>query len=247
MSAVRALAWREWLIRFRNPIFPLWDLVAPLAYLAIFGASFEKWMPPGATPGGYGRFFLAGVLGMVTVVIAWNSSYAFFEDLRAGVFHELLTFPFPRRDLLLGKLVFNLLFSFASALLCVLAARFALGVRPAPGALALALLATLVAMAAWTTLYFWLALVMRGFNAYQTTTSALYLVVMFLSDMFYPLEMLPAPLRALAAWNPASWQIGLTRALLDGRAPSGWHVGGTIGFLIVVLVLAERRLNATHE
>ena len=48
---------------------------------------------------------------MVSFGIVFNSSYAFFEDLQGGIFHEMLTYPFARWEMLLGKLLFNAAFS----------------------------------------------------------------------------------------------------------------------------------------
>ena len=37
-------------------------------------------------------FFLGGVLSMVSFGIVFNSSYAFFEDLPGGIFHEMTAY-----------------------------------------------------------------------------------------------------------------------------------------------------------
>ncbi len=247
--SISALAWREARIRLRNPIFPLWDLLSPLVYLAVFGASFDRWLPGGAVAGGYGAFLLCGVLAMTTIIIAWNTSYAQFEDLRSGVFQELLTYPIRRRDLLLGKLLFNVGFALGGALLSLAVARWGMGVAIDARA-ALALLGLTVAgIAGWFFLYFWLVLTLRGFNAYQTATSALYLYLLFCSTMFYPAKMLPAALRPLAAWNPATWQIDLMRAAMGGGAGAATP-RAALGFALFILAafaLANRTLNRTIE
>ena len=68
-------------------------------------------MAPARSGLDYPRFFLGGVLSMVSFGIVFNSSYAFFEDLQGGIFHEMLTYPFARWEMLLGKLLFNAAFS----------------------------------------------------------------------------------------------------------------------------------------
>jgi ABC-2 type transport system permease protein len=254
------MAWREYRIRLTNPVLPLWDVLVPVVYLVVFGASLERWLGGALpAPGGAGAaaagpdyvtFFLGGVLGMVTFSIAMNSSYAFFEDLQAGMFHELLTYPFPRRDLLLGKLLFNALFSVVGAGLCVLAAVALLGVRLDPAALLPLLGWTLLGTAGWYFLLSWLSLRMRGFNAYHTMTSGLYLLLMFISNLFYPVERLPEPAGWAARLNPVTWQVDLMReAIYGGGDPAllRLEAAGFVLFTLASFALANRSLNGSIE
>ena len=258
MRYVLGMAWREYRIRLTNPVLPLWDVLVPVVYLVVFGASLERWIG-GALPASgsgaaagtdYVTFFLGGVLGMVTFSIAMNSSYAFFEDLQAGMFHELLTYPFPRRDLLLGKLLFNALFSIVGGGLCLLAAVAVLGVRIKFSALLPLLAWTLVGTAGWYFLLSWLSLRMRGFNAYHTMTSGLYLLLMFISNLFYPVERLPAPANWAAWLNPVTWQVDLMReAIYGGGDPALLRIEA-VGFVLFTLAsyaLANRSLNGSIE
>ncbi len=250
MSPTLAIAFREYRIRLTNPILPLWDVLVPVVYLVIFGASFERWLGGAAAGPDYPTFLLGAVLAMVTFSVAMNSSYAFFEDLQSGIFHEILTYPFPRGALLVGKLAFNALFSLAGALVCVAAARLVLGVEVSLAGLAGLLLWVAVGTAGWFFLFSWLALRVRGFNAYHTTTSALYLLLMFVSNLFYPAERLPSWV-APAAWaNPITWQVDLLRHHTYGAgAPSRlWLEAGAFAlFAVACWALASRRLSAPVE
>jgi ABC-2 type transport system permease protein len=247
---VLAMAYREYRIRLSNPVLPLWDVLVPVIYLLVFGATLERWIGAELGDLDFLTFFLAGVLGMVTFGIALNSSYAFFEDLQSGMFHELMTYPFARRDLLLGKLLFNALFSAVGGALCVLAAVSLLGVELAPGALPALFVWTVLGTAGWYFLFSWLSLRMRGFNAYHTTTSAAYLLLMFVSNLFYPTERLPEAVRWLAWANPITWQVDLMRNATYGAGDAGVLRLEAVGFVVFVLVsfaLANRRLNGAIE
>lgn len=248
MSPLLAVAFREYRIRLTNPILPLWDVLVPVVYLLIFGASVENWL--GATPGvpDYPTFLLGAVLGMVTFSVAMNSSYAFFEDLQSGIFHEILTYPFPRRHLLVGKLLFNALFSLLGALLCIVAGSVVLGIEvPTPGIVGL-LLWTAAGTAGWFFLFSYLSLRVRGFNAYHTTTSGLYLLLMFVSNLFYPVDRLPAWIAWLAHANPITWQVDwLRHHTYGGGAPSHrlWlEAAAFAAFTAATFWLANRKLNA---
>ncbi len=247
MSPLVAVAFREYRIRLTNPILPLWDVLVPVVYLLIFGASVENWL--GETPGvpDYPTFLLGAVLGMVTFSVAMNSSYAFFEDLQSGIFHEILTYPFPRRHLLVGKLLFNALFSLLGALLCILAGNLVLGIAvPARGLPGL-LLWTAAGTAGWFFLFSYLALRVRGFNAYHTTTSGLYLLLMFVSNLFYPVDRLPGWIAWLAYANPITWQVDLLRhhTYGEGSADRLWlEAVAFLAFTAAMFWLANRKLNA---
>jgi ABC-type polysaccharide/polyol phosphate export permease len=47
-------------------------------------------------------------------------------------------------------------------------------------------------------------------------TSVFYFVLLFASSMFYPLEPLPAALRAAAYANPITWQVDVLRYATTG-------------------------------
>lgn len=250
MRYILANAYREYRIRLTNPVLPLWDIVVPVVYLVIFGASLDRWL--GAPGGGtdYPTFFLSSVLAMVTFSIAMNSSYAFFEDLQSGIFHELLTYPFPRRDLLLGKFLFNSIFGVLGALLCVLAGVMVLDIAIRPSALPTLILWIILGTAGWFFLFSWLSLQVRGFNAYHTTTSSLYLLLMFVSNLFYPVDRLPGWIRWMASINPITWQVDLLRYYTYGLGD--WvrlqiAAAAYLLFSLFFFWLANRSLNGSIE
>ena len=250
MTPLAAIAYREMRIRLVNPIFPLWDVLVPVVYLLVFGAGLQDFL--GVTHEGgvdYPTFLLGGVLSMVTFSIAWNSSYAWFEDLQSGVFHELLTYPFPRRHLLLGKLIFNACFSLLAAGLCLLAAVTVLHIELIPQRLAGLTVWLVVGAAAWYFLFALLALLVRGYNAYHTTTSAFFILLMFVSNLFYPADRLPGPLPWLASANPVTWQTDLMRYYTYGpELPYlRWEALALVLFTVIVFALASRKLSGTIE
>jgi ABC-2 type transport system permease protein len=250
MTPLAAIAYREMRIRLVNPIFPLWDVLVPVVYLLVFGAGLQDFLGTALAGGvNYPTFLLGGVLSMVTFSVAWNSSYAWFEDLQSGVFHELLTYPFPRRNLLLGKLIFNAAFSLLASSLCLLAATAVLDVRILPQRLPLLTFWLIVGAAAWYFLFALLALLVRGFNAYHTTTSAFFILLMFISNLFYPAGRLPGPLPWVAWANPVTWQTDLMRYYTFGADLPylRWEAVALALFTLTVFVLASRKLNGTIE
>lgn len=250
MNSILVIAFREFRIRLTNPILPLWDVVVPVVYLVVFGASVENWIGLQVTGFDYPTFFLGGVLSMVTFSIAMNCSYAFFEDLQSGIFYELLTYPFARRDLLLGKLLFNAIFGLVGALACVAAGVGILHIHWIPARLPALSLCLLLGTAGWYFLFSWLALKVRGFNAYHTTTSSLYLLLMFVSNLFYPADRLPAWLGWLARANPITWETDLLRYFTYGAGDVRllqFEAAGFVVFTLFCYWLANHLLNQPME
>jgi len=250
MNYALAIAFRDFRIRLSNPVLPLWDVLVPVVYLLVFGSSLERWIGSGGSGLDYPRFFLGGVLSMVSFGIVFNSSYAFFEDLQGGIFHEMLTYPFARWQMLLGKLLFNAAFAVVGIAVCMAAGYGFLNIAiPAAAWLPIAFWSVL-GTAGWYFLFTWIALNLRGFNAYHTTTSALYLVLMFVSNLFYPTQQLPVAVRWLAWANPVTWQTDLLRYYTYPAAGQSHLAAETGAFIIFVLVsfwLANRKLNGTIE
>src|SRR5688572_16990413 len=250
MKYISAVAYREYRIRLTNPVLPLWDILVPVVYLIVFGSSLENWIGAGVVNVGYATFFLGGVLAMGTFSIAMNSSYAFFEDLQSGMFHEMLTYPFARRDILFGKLLFNSAFGIFGALLLLLAGTLVLKTPLIPSRLPTIAGWTFVGTAAWYLFFTWISLRARGFNAYHTTTSTLYLVLMFVSNLFYPTETLPVWIRWLAWANPITWQTDVLRHLTYGTHATRLVQMEATLFVVFVAVcfwLSNRSLNAPIE
>lgn len=213
MSAVGAMLYRESKIRATNLIFIFWDVFYPLGYMLVFGVGMDRALgPPMATQHvDYNAFFLASVLGMASFGIASNTSWSFFLDRDNGIFFEMLTYPLSRSAYMLGKALFTLLVSFVQTLITVTLAAVLLRIPVQWQHLPLVLLAMIAGTAAWFFLYAIFALSTRRNDIFNTITSILYFVLLFASDLFYPLEPLPRWFRTAALANPITWQIDTLR------------------------------------
>jgi hypothetical protein len=75
--------------------------------------------------------------------------------------------------------------------------------------LPLTVLAMTVGPAGWFFFFSIFALRIRRNDMFQTVINVLYFVLLFASNMFYPLAPLPSWLRAAAAANPITWQVAM--------------------------------------
>jgi ABC-2 type transport system permease protein len=109
-ACFRGIIWRE-VLRFlyqRERFFSA--LVRPLVWLFIFAAGFRQVLgvsiiPPYTTYVLYETFITPGLIGMILLFNAMQSSLSMVYDRETGSMRTLLVAPFPRSFLLLSKLI----------------------------------------------------------------------------------------------------------------------------------------------
>ena len=110
LACFRGIVWRE-VLRFlhqRERFFSA--LVRPLVWLFIFAAGFRQVLgvsiiPPYQTYVLYETFITPGLIAMILLFNAMQSSLSMVYDRETGAMRTLLVSPFPRSFLLLSKLI----------------------------------------------------------------------------------------------------------------------------------------------
>ena len=250
-QALTAVFFREYRIRTTNLVWLFFDLLVPLMYLLVFGLAFTRAFGQPfevhGRPVEYNEFFLAGVLAMASFGVAMNTTWSWFMDRDTGMFSETLTYPMTRQQHLLGKGLFNVLLGVIEGALVVVGAALILDLGPIWPRLPLTALAMTVGTAGWFFFFSIFALRIRRNDMFQTVINVLYFVLLFASNMFYPLQPLPGWMRAAAAVNPITWQVDLLRyATIDIAEGNLWvqslaYLGFTVAsFLGAVYVLRHQ-------
>ena len=247
-SALRAVVYREARIRVTNAAFIFWDVFYPLAYMLVFGVGMDAALgAPTTAPGvDYNAFFLGGVLGMASFGIASNTAWSFFMDRDNGIFYEMLTYPLSRSQYLLGKVLFNVGVALVQAAIAVGLGALLLGIPIVWSLLPLLVLVVATGTAGWFFFYAIFALRIRRNDAFNTVTSIFYFVFLFASSMFYPIEPLPAWLRAVALANPITWHVDVLRyaTIGLGHPPTlAWQAAAFVIFATACFVIATRDLD----
>ena len=163
------------------------------------------------------------------------------------IFYEMLTYPITRRQLLIGKVCFNVCLSLIGALLSISVGVLMLNVPVRWEYLPVTALVILVTTAGWFFLLSIFAIRLHRMDSFNTVTSAAYIFLMFLSSMFYPLTDLPAWFQWTARVNPMTWQVDMLRfGLLGTGAPTVILLESVAFavFTLVCLALAVRALDA---
>ncbi len=109
-ACFKGIVWREILRYLHQRERFLSALVRPLIWLFIFAAGFRQTLgisiiPPYETYGLYEEFIAPGLIAMILLFNAMQSSLSMVYDRETGTMRTLLVSPFPRSFLLLSKLL----------------------------------------------------------------------------------------------------------------------------------------------
>ncbi|HJU05946.1 MAG TPA: ABC transporter permease, partial [Nitrospiraceae bacterium] len=108
------------------------------------------------------------------------------------------------------------------------------------------LLLVMCTTAGWFFLFSIVAIRLTRMDSFNTFTSAAYIILMFLSSMFYPMDQLPAWFRTLAWLNPMTWQVDVLRFSLLGIGSWTTALLEFVGFMVFTLIclsLAVRTID----
>jgi len=165
-------------------------------------------------------FLVPGVLSLAVMAAAMVSlGIATGFERRYGVLKRLGSTPLSRGGLLAAKTATVLLFELVEAVLIVVTG-IALGWSP-PGGLVPALALLLIGTIAFAGIGLLMAGTLRA-EANLAAANALFLVLLFLGGMAYPLDKLPGALQAIAKLLPAAALSDTVRSVLSTqRFPTG--------------------------
>ena len=179
-----------------------------------------------------------------------NTSWRYFTERENGIFYEVLTYPVSRQQLVAGKISFNVVLSLAGAVLAILSGEVFMNVEIQRSTLLWTMLAIGFGTAGWFFFFAILALRMRRIDSFNTVTSICYILLMFASSLFYPLENLPAWFRICARLNPVTWQTDVLRFTTLGVGDLNvvlWEAAAFMVFTTITFFAAVRALNHAGE
>ncbi len=187
---------------------------------------------------------------MTCFSIAMNTSWRYFTERENGIFYEVLTYPVSRQELVAGKILFNVILSLAGSVLAILSGELFMDVHLQRSTLIWTMLAIAIGTAGWFFFFAILALRLRRIDSFNTVSSICYILLMFASSLFYPLENLPSWFRICARANPVTWQTDVLRYTTLGAGDFSivlWEGAAFLVFTTVAFFGAVRALNHAGE
>ena len=219
-----------------DPVELLTRMVQPVLWLTIFGQVFARTraIPTGGVP--YLDFMAPGILAQSVLfgAIFFGISLIWERDL--GIVHKFLVSPAPRTTLVLGRAVSSAIRAVCQAIMVyVVALLLGIHLRFSGDALLGVVLTVSLGASVFSTFSLIAACIVKSRERFMGIGQVLTMPLFFASNAIYPLEIMPAWLRALSRVNPLSYQVDALRGLMIQGGHSGF--GLSFDLLIQALVL----------
>ncbi|GIH80354.1 ABC transporter permease [Planobispora longispora] len=197
-------------------------VVVVLLFAYVFGSMIEL---PGMS---YGEYLIPGIFVQVIVMSGQITGYTLTQDLQKGIFDRFRTLPMAPSAVLVGQTAGDILMNVTSIVamsLVGLVVGWRVHTAPQEAVLGFLLLLLFAYAFSWVTAT--VALALRRPEVFNNLATTLSMPLIFLSNAFVDTTRLPAPLRAVAEWNPVSVVVQAARELFGNTsaampAPGTW-------------------------
>jgi ABC-2 type transport system permease protein len=207
-----SLARREMVRFFRQPQRVIGTIAQPLLFWLFLGFGFAgSFRIPGMENVTYLEYFYPGVMLMLMLFSAVFSTITIIEDRDAGFLQGVLVAPVSRLAIVLGKVIGATSIALLQTLIFLVAAPF-LGLKIGAAGLALVLGGFVLAGVGFSTLGFLLAWGMRSTAAFHAVMMVFLMPLWMLSGALFPLDNVPAAMKAVMLVNPVSHALVIIRA-----------------------------------
>jgi ABC-2 type transport system permease protein len=246
LDAIWALVVRDLFLFVRSRSQLTSSVIFPLLLLAIIGAGVTDGLDPRNVED-YVTFMVPGVIVLTSLFSATFTTASIYQDRDTGMLGVFLVSPHPPYVIVAGKIVSSVVIGVAQALL-VLAVAAAIPAidfdlsHGIAGGLALALGGIVLLNLFLSSTAQWIASRIASNTGFHLVMNLVLFPCLFFSGAFFPLDDLPAWLRALGTVNPLSYPVDLLQIALYGRGIDGYF--GLAIDLAVMVVLAAAALVA---
>jgi len=167
----------------------------------------------------YFSYLAAGMVSFIMLFTAMSSGMTIVWDRRLGVLNKLLTTPVPRATIVFSKTLSSVLRALTQATIVLLAATL-LGMQFKAGLTVIDVLLVYSALffmaIGLASLFIMLALRATSWESQMAIMNLLNLPLMFSSNAFYPIDIMPSWLQPVAYVNPITYTNDVVRQLLIG-------------------------------
>jgi ABC-2 type transport system permease protein len=223
----------ESLIHVREPVWVFVGIFEPLVYLLLF-APFLKGVSsaPGFPSETVIQFFAPGMLVMITLFGTAFVGFGLLDKLNSGVLERLRVTPISRLALALGYLLENALVLMIQCIFLLLfSVLMGLNLHVSGLILLFVLIFLIgVVMASFSCA---LAILVKDGSVLASTVNFVILPLYLLSGIMLPLKFAPGIIQTIAMFNPFSYAVYASRALVEGSLTDSSVI---IAFAIFVIL-----------
>ncbi|MGO9830054.1 MAG: ABC transporter permease [Myxococcaceae bacterium] len=235
-TATWAVARAEMRKLARDPTEVFTRSVQPVLWLLVFGQIFTRTraIPTGGLS--YLAFMTPGILAQSVLFTAIFYGIAVIWERDLGIAHKLLVSPAFRSALVLGKAVTAGLRGLIQAVVVIaVAALMGVELRTAPLAVLGVAVEVFLGGALFATFSLIVACLVKTRERFMGIGQVLTMPLFFASNAIYPLDIMPAWIRAVARANPLSYLVDALRTLMIAGGHSAFGLG--LDFLVQAAVL----------
>ena len=240
-TCFKGIVWREILRYLHQRERFLSALVRPLIWLFIFAAGFRQTLgvsiiPPYETYVLYEVFIAPGLIAMILLFNAMQSSLSMVYDRETGAMRTLLVSPFPRSFLLFSKLLGGVSVSLLQVYAYLLVAWF-WGIEPPLWGYLTVLPALILAGLMLGSMALFLSSVIKQLENFAGVMNFVIFPMFFASSALYPLWRVKessVSLYDICRFNPFTYAVELIRFGLYGQVDDG-SLAVVIGCTVVFL------------
>lgn len=202
------------LMHLRNGYVLFWNFAFPVLLMLIYGVVMSQYMD----------YMTPGVIVLNALSFGLVSSSTMMLEMREkSVLRRLQATPLPAGQLIGSYLLVNIIIGILQSTLIILAGVILYQVPVSVPSLLLAYPMILAGLLAFMALGGIISGVTAKSGAATAVGMTIYFLLMFISDMIFPLDMLPAWLQKITAYLPAYPVAQLVRsALLDATLDPKW-------------------------
>lgn len=224
-------------------------------FLVIFGLGFGGFVS-GVGNVSYLSYLAPGIIGMGLLFSSVFSGVSVIFDRQFGFMKEMLVAPVSRTSIILGKIL-------GGAVTASIQGVILLAVATAMGAFTPSLMLVIGGVAAvgvmvlitagFVGLGVALGSIIKDFHAFQLLSTFVIWPLFMLSGVFFPIDMVPAPLQVAMLLDPMFYGVELLRWCLLGSGspmlgPLGWlmSLGALVGFNALIVAIGTYLFSRTQ-
>lgn len=235
LSATFIFWWRA-MLKFKNVPEQLFDCTgSPITFLLMFTYMFG--VAIAGSTGEYLEFVLPGVLVMSVVFITMYTGMGINTDVKKGVFDRFRSMPIWQPAFLIGALLGDTI-RYILASISVVGVGLIMGFRPDGGAVGVLMAILLLLVFSFSLSWVWISLGM----VVRTSESLMMISIfslgplIFLSNAFVPLDLMPGWLETAVNINPITHLVSAMRGLMLNDVVAGDIIWVLIACVLLVAV-----------
>jgi len=182
----------------------------------------------------YFSFLAVGMLSFIVLFSAMSSGMTIVWDRRLGFLNKMLTTPLPRGNVIMGKVLSSVIKALVQAVIVLLIA-ILLGLTFSAQLTIMSIVITFFALfllaMGLSSLFIMLAIRSTRWETQMAIMNLLNLPLLFASNAFYPVKLMPSWLKPVVMINPLTYANNVARAMLIGVTPTA-----SVAFSVIYLL-----------